>query len=185
MEIYLVRHTNVNVERGICYGNSNVDVALTFEDDCAKVLAKLPGILGRVVSSPLKRCALLASRISSRYSTDDRLKELNFGDWEMKWWNEIDEAQLNPWMNDFVNISCPNGESYMDMFLRCSAFFGELVKQEQGSVAIVAHGGFIRTLLCHVLSIPLEKSFSVKIDYGSVSKISIDKEKTVVEFINL
>jgi alpha-ribazole phosphatase len=32
--------------------------------------------------------------------TDERLLEYNFGDWEMKRWGDIDEVELDPWMQD-------------------------------------------------------------------------------------
>ena len=37
-----------------------------------------------IFSSSLKRCKKLASQLSKDFIIDSRLKELNFGDWEMK-----------------------------------------------------------------------------------------------------
>ena len=42
MEIYLIRHTSVSVEAGICYGQSDVPVAESFAAEAAQVRAKLP-----------------------------------------------------------------------------------------------------------------------------------------------
>ena len=35
MKIYLIRHTQPDVEKGICYGSSDLDVAATFEAEAA------------------------------------------------------------------------------------------------------------------------------------------------------
>jgi len=33
MEIYLIRHTTPDVAKGICYGQTDLDVANTFEEE--------------------------------------------------------------------------------------------------------------------------------------------------------
>ena len=53
----------------------------------------------------------------------DRLMEMNFGDWEMKNWNDIPPEQLNPWMEDFVNIRASNGESFIDYMNESKPFY--------------------------------------------------------------
>ena len=42
--------------------------------------------------------------------------EMNFGDWEMKNWDDIPLEELNPWMQDFVNVRVSNGESFTDLY---------------------------------------------------------------------
>ena len=41
MKIYLVRHTRVDMPAGICYGNSDVALAETFEEEARKVREQL------------------------------------------------------------------------------------------------------------------------------------------------
>ena len=43
MDIYLIRHTRVATAAGICYGRSDVPVAVTYAEDEAAVRAKLAG----------------------------------------------------------------------------------------------------------------------------------------------
>ena len=92
-------------------------------------------------------------------------------------------------MNDFVNFRCPNGESYLDLYKRATDFFEELVKKNYKNVGIITHGGFIRSILSYILEIPLKKSFSIQIYYGSVSKIVLSQDNNsnsyiTVEYIN-
>ncbi|MEM7799909.1 MAG: histidine phosphatase family protein, partial [Chloroflexota bacterium] len=58
MKLIIVRHTEVGVEPGICYGCSDVPLADTFEEEAATVLAKLERYSRswtKIYSSPLTR----------------------------------------------------------------------------------------------------------------------------------
>ena len=57
MEVILVRHTKVNVVPGMCYGNTDVDVASSFEEEAERVRqALLKHEFDAIYSSPLQRC---------------------------------------------------------------------------------------------------------------------------------
>ncbi|MRX67707.1 alpha-ribazole phosphatase [Flavobacterium resistens] len=178
MEIYLVRHTETVCEKGICYGQSDVDIAIPFDIIFNEIVSQLPSEV-IIYSSPLKRCVTLAKHIQNNiktisYQEDDRLKEMNFGDWELKNWNEIPPEQLNPWMEDFVNIKVSNGESFVELHNRVGDFLlNEISKNIKHPIIIVAHAGIIRSILCHQTSLPLKKAFQNKVDFGQVIKIEL------------
>lgn len=52
------------------------------------------------------------------------------------------------------------------------------------SVAIVAHGGVNRVILCHLLGIPLENIFRIEQDYAAVNIIEFWDKYPVVKLIN-
>ena len=57
MEIYLVRHTSVNVPAGYAYGQTDVPLHPTFEKEAEAVKKTLSGhTFDKVWSSPLTRC---------------------------------------------------------------------------------------------------------------------------------
>ncbi|MDR7211386.1 alpha-ribazole phosphatase [Flavobacterium piscis] len=177
MEIYLVRHTKTICEKGICYGQSDVDLAEPFEITFEAIISQLP-TEAIIFSSPLKRCVTLAQYIQTHiktisYQEDRRLMEMNFGDWEMKAWDDISPEQLNPWMEDFVNTRVSNGESFVDLHKRVAEFLSEQ-KSKQTSIPliIVAHAGIIRSFLCHHSSLPLKDAFQNKVGFGQVLKIN-------------
>jgi len=176
MEIYLVRHTETICEKGICYGQSDVGLAAPFESVFEHILSQLPQS-ALLFSSPLKRCVILADYIQNNKSTisfekDDRLMEMNFGYWELKNWNEIPPEELNPWMEDFVNIGVSNGESFVELHKRVGQFLSEIMLQKiESPIIIVTHGGVIRSFLCHQSSLPLKDAFTNKVDFGQVIKI--------------
>ncbi|MBB6463717.1 alpha-ribazole phosphatase [Flammeovirga kamogawensis] len=171
MEIYIVRHTQVAVEKGICYGQSDVALAHTFEDDITQVITKLPTDVDIIFSSPLSRCMLLAEKLSTQYSTDNRLLECNFGDWELIAWNDIPRNQLDKWGNDFVNQKPPNGEALKDIHKRVINFIEDLIKHDVDKVIIITHATVLRIFHQHFNKYPLEKIFNLKVDYGEVVKV--------------
>ena len=169
MEIYLIRHTTPDIEKSVCYGQSDISIASTFEYEASIVQEKLKNISFDVVySSPLSRCIELAKMITSNFYTDNRLKELNFGDWELKSWCDIPLTESQYWMDDFVNASTPNGESYLELQERVIDFYKELIIKPYQTVIIVSHAGVIRALLSFLRGIDLKDSFEIRVDYGEI-----------------
>ena len=61
MNIYLIRHTSVDVPKGLCYGLSDVPLRPTFEIGAAVTKAKIESIhFDMAYTSPLSRCTRLA-----------------------------------------------------------------------------------------------------------------------------
>ena len=173
MEVYLVRHTETVCEKGICYGQSDVHILEPYLELFESIKNQIPA--GAVVySSPLFRCTELAKYLSNVIITDDRLMEMNFGDWEMKNWDAISPDDFAPWMNDFVNVAVPNGESFVDLYNRVNDFLeNELQRKYNVPVVIVAHAGVIRSILCKIVSLPLKEAFNNKVGFGDVIKIEL------------
>ncbi len=181
-DIYLIRHTTPAVARGICYGQTDLDLTETFQQEADVIRGHLPSGFSRVYSSPLQRCARLAQELFPGHSLllRDSLMEVNCGDWEMKAWDDLPKDEVNPWMEDFVNIRTPGGESYLDLHSRVSSCWQEVVDTaatSDGPVAVVAHGGVIRSLLSGVTNTPLIDSFKAfSLYYGCVIRITKGQE---------
>ncbi|RBL93829.1 alpha-ribazole phosphatase [Chitinophaga flava] len=184
MEIYLIRHTTPAIESGICYGFSDIDVADTFETEVAAVKAKLPTGDFDVYTSPLQRCSKLASALFNQEITaDDRLKEMNFGAWEMLAWDAIGREELQTWADDFVQARVPQGESYEELYSRSMELIHELVEKDRNAV-IFTHGGVIRSILAHATNTPLVDSFDLKVQYGRISQLKVEDGDIKVVFYN-
>ncbi len=79
------------------------------------------------------------------YRTDDRLKEVSYGDWEGFTFEELSETEADRVAErkaDKFNFKAPRGESYRMLLARVESF---LPYVENDSV-IVCHGGIIRVL---------------------------------------
>ncbi|HLT64903.1 MAG TPA: histidine phosphatase family protein, partial [Flavobacterium sp.] len=136
---------------------------------------QLPNDFDQVFSSPLLRCKTLAETFSSTILFDDRLKEMNFGDWELKAWNDIPTEEIQPWYNDFVTTKAPNGDSFESLYLRCAHFFDELRTKNYKKVLIITHGGFIRSTWSYLLEIPLKNTFKISLDFGEILHFNLAK----------
>jgi alpha-ribazole phosphatase len=172
--IYLIRHTTPDINTGVCYGQSDLDITSSFQDEAIIIRHHLPPDIEQVYSSPLQRCRKLASWLYPDHDLllDNDLKELHCGDWELKNWNDIAKEELDPWMKDFVNYCVPGGESYTQLYERTVNCFANIIKQKK-STAVFTHGGVIRSILSLLAQTPLIDSFSVfKLHYGCVIKIA-------------
>lgn len=176
MELILVRHTKVEVSAGICYGKTDVDVSDSFDLEVGTIKKQLEGIVfNAIYSSPLKRCSLLADALFQRHTVryDNRLKELDFGDWEGQLWRDIEKSEeAQPWFKDYIVQRCPNGESYQDVLNRVNQFLMELKnKHSNETILIVAHGGTIRAFLALLEKVEPLKTFEIKVGYGQIFKV--------------
>ena len=177
MKLLLIRHTTVDVPKGMIYGQLDVPLASSFDEEAKKINAQIDTDFDMVYSSPLTRCAQLAQKISSIVSIDKRLMELDFGDWEGKYWNDIDQnAEAQKWFADFVNTSTPKGESYIDLMDRCRLFLNEITSEGHKKVCIVSHGGTIRAFLSLIEGITPDKAFDRKVEYGEVIQITLSQQ---------
>jgi alpha-ribazole phosphatase len=181
MEIFLIRHTTPAVAKGVCYGQTDLDVTDSFHEEAIVIGKHLPDSIVQVYSSPLQRCKKLAEHLFSPTLVvlQKDLMELNCGKWEMQKWDDIPRHEIDPWMNDFVTVRTPEGESYIDLHTRVVAQFEKIMEQQQPA-AIVAHGGVIRSILSHITDTALGDSFNLfKLHYGCVVKISFQNSGVV------
>ena len=176
MEVILIRHTQVAVEKGTCYGWSDVPVAETFETEALVTKHKLEtfGTFDAVFSSPLSRARKLAEFCGYGDAViDDRLKEMNMGDWEMRKYDDIADPYIQTWYKDYLNLPTPNGESFPIMYQRVSHFLDELKPQPFKRVAIFAHGGVLICAGIYGKLFSKEDAFNHLTNYGGIERIEI------------
>jgi len=174
MEVYLIRHTTPIFEPGLIYGRKELSLHPDFPTELKAVQTQLDGDFDMLYSSPALRCTELARALSPTFSTDFRLQELDFGAWEGKTWDTVDQQALQAWMDDYVNVCTPGGESMMQMYARVQDFWTELGKSGYRKVGIVTHAGVIRLIRSMVDQIPLNRVFDIKIAYGEVVRVRIN-----------
>lgn len=188
MDVYLIRHTSIKIEPGICYGQSDIDVSDSFPEDAELVRSKLDQWTdGEAVfySSPLKRCRKLAEALISpdKINFDPRLQELNFGDWELKRWEEIPDRLLKKWSSD-MRVPCPGGESHLELVRRVIEWWQELKESAPPIAVVITHAGVIQSIMSHVLETSFANSTRLAIDWGHMSAITVDHDSYLVRFVN-
>lgn len=181
--IYLVRHGETEWNKiGKYQGYTDVPlnhIGLAQADRCAEALKDVP--FERIITSDLSRAKVTAEKIAryhknATFTVDERLREINFGDWESltydqitgKWPGIIEEMYTTP---ETVTIS--NGESFHDVQNRAwPAVYDEIEAASEGSrILVVCHGGTNRTLICKMLELSLHYSWNFRQGNTSISCI--------------
>jgi alpha-ribazole phosphatase len=147
-----VRHPAAVVAPGVCYGRLDVPVT----DEAAVALAgRLAGYGGTIWTSPAQRCRVVAEALrrmqcalhcttrSTGPVVDDRLQELDFGDWEGLAWDDVPRAALDAWAADLTGFAPPGGETGAALVARVTAFAAAL---PPGDHIVMTHGGPLRIL---------------------------------------
>lgn len=175
MRLILVRHPQPLVAPGMCYGRTDLAVAPEqLEQTLAALRISLPPGLP-LYSSPLRRCAELAARLSPAPIYDERLVEMDFGAWEMRPWDAIPRDGIDAWAADVVHYRPGGGESVLRMAERIAAFHADLQRQpsaDDGAI-VICHAGAMRLLsACHGGLAPAEMALQAaraahNIPYGS------------------
>lgn len=171
MIISLIRHTSVLLDGSTtCYGQTDVDVSSNFFVE-AETLKKSISHLNpeAVFSSPLKRARKLADYIGfSPIIEDDRLKEFNFGQLELREWSEIlHEVDVEKFFEHHIEHPFPNGESLLQQQTRVKEFFDEKKNLGLKHIMVFCHGGVINCVRSLVNQQPLREIFTAMAPFAT------------------
>mgnify|MGYP001945506839 CR=1 FL=1 len=145
MKLYFIRHTSVDVPEGVIYGQTDVPLRASFEQEAEIVSSKIQDLdFGAVFVSPLTRCVRLADYCGYKEAIrDERIKEIHMGDWEMKSVGKPTSFREVHKEYNLLTTQPPNGESFSMLYNRVSEFINEIKQLNHEVVAIFAHGGVL------------------------------------------
>ncbi len=116
------------------------------------------------------------------------LREMSFGIWEGMTFSEIKETypvEFDAWAGNPFKYSPMGGETTAEVELRVTHATETIVERHPGeNIAIVAHGGVNRIILCNILGSPLENIFRIEQDYAAVNIIEFWDKHPVVKLLN-
>jgi broad specificity phosphatase PhoE len=179
--VILVRHgqTDENVS-GRISGQGPVPLNARGQEQArlaAEVLAPL-GIT-HIFSSPLVRARqtaeFLAERLQKSIEEIPDLREVGYGDWEGKTFNDMRTHPVaHQVFHDPINATFPNGESLLEVQQRGIQVI-EWVRNTypQGIVTVVSHGDVIRTALAHYLGMSFNEYRRLDLDNGAISVLEL------------
>ncbi len=181
MKLLLIRHTSVDVPKGVCYGQTDVPLADSFEYEALNVKEKLSKYdIDVAYTSPLTRCRKLADSCGWKNAiVDERLMEMNFGEWEMKRYDEISDPRLQYWYEDFMNVAATGGESSMMQRDRFLDFLKSLDPGDNKTVAVFTHGGILIHSLVLLKGMSYQEAYSVNLPYGAVLELEFTPGKPI------
>jgi len=191
--IYLVRHGAAEGAGGIVVGQVDLPLSDAGAESVRELAATWCGDPpDRLLASDLARATGTAEILGERWGlgvkTDPRLREMAFGDWDGQRWSDVRDNHgpiLEEWMGAWWHRRVPGGEGLHDVADRARKWLDDVLAENAGgTVVAVAHGGSIRTLLCHVLELPLERAFHLRLDHGLVSGLATSFRGLEVWFTN-
>jgi broad specificity phosphatase PhoE len=182
VRLLLARHGQTEWHRDNRYV-SRTDIGLTDTGrEQARYLARRVEQEGveLVLCSPLTRALETAkpaaAALGLELETDERLRELDFGEWEGKTLPELREEDPDA-VHLFVENAehgFPGGEPLSGGAERVLAVFADLGRSHAGrTVLVVAHNTLLRLALCRILGIPLGRYRRVmpRLVNGAVSEV--------------
>lgn len=197
MYIYLIRHgqTEANLNK-IYQGNADVPLNETGRDQAKVVAWRLKEYpLEALYSSHLER-ALDTARAIGEYhdftlNIRQDLQEISLGEWQGKSREEVkreypDFIRARKEKNDFYTTAVPGGESYEDLEKRAMGALNSIVKDsEHDQVALITHGGVIKSIIGHILGIPHDKRRLVDVYNTSITLLRYSPEKDRYKIVSM
>ena len=183
MKLFFLRHTSLDVDADTFYGQTDLDVSTSFDKEVNKIINKLIDFnvdttCIKTFTSPLIRCLKLTKEIKKDYVIDERIKEMNLGDWEMKKMSSIPIEKKLEWENNLLTFKIPNGESNEEFLDRLRNFLNDIIKHDE-DILIVCHAGSINGMISILTNEPFDKmvkNYWEKIKHGSLSMIEVQNE---------
>lgn len=182
--LILIRHGEPLDHAGRCVGHHDTELAPAAHEPLRRLATSSVSAPSIVVASDLQRAAnsaaILARAWKAELRFDPRLRELSFGAWEGRPWEEIsrdDPSTMNAWGNDWTMVSPPGGESGTALAARVGSALNDLIalaRDLSSDVAVVSHAGWMRVAATLLLREPLRSAFDRKIDYACVAIFEVD-----------
>jgi broad specificity phosphatase PhoE len=177
--IYLLRHGEIaDAEPRRFVGHLDVPLSPRGEAQCARQALRLRDVaLAAVVSSDLARAVRSAEIIGASHGLVPKrlpaLREMDMGRWEGLTAADLEArepAAFRDWMGRVGDYPFPDGEDVGRLVARAWPAFEAVTAEYAGhAVAVVAHAGPNRAILCRALGLPLTRLVALGQDYASLT----------------
>jgi len=157
----------------------------TRQAKAAAVRLATGGGIDAVVSSPLQRAAATAEIAAAELglsvtTTDDDLRETDFGEWEGLTLAEVQESwpsAAESWQHD-PEQAPPGGESFAATAHRVDQARDRLLRDHPGqTVLVVSHITPIKILLCRALDVPLSALYRMYLGSACLNEVQWHGDK--------
>jgi alpha-ribazole phosphatase len=184
--IYLLRHGAVDLggtRRFI--GHLDLPLSPVGERQSAAQASRLRDArFAAVFASDLSRARRTAEIIATPHELQPTLlpalREMDMGRWDGLSSAEIEDREpvaFAEWMAHIGRFPFPGGESVGDLLDRAWPAFETIAERYRGgAVAVVAHGGTNRALLCRALGLPADRLLTFGQDYGALTVLERVRE---------
>jgi broad specificity phosphatase PhoE len=174
-------------------GHLDVPLSPLGEAQVAALAARLRAVvLDAIYCSDLRRTRQSAEILAAPHHltpiSDPALREFAMGRWDGLTAEEIralDASAFDAWTGDVGRFQFPGGESLPDLEARAwPAFEAIVTRHAGGTVAIVAHGGSNRMILCRALGLGPERLLALGQDYAALSVLERTGSRWTLRVLN-
>ena len=172
MRLILVRHPKPLCEPGLCYGRLDLECEA---DALQRAALRLSGLADgcRIVSSPARRARDLAVLLGGpEAAIEERLAELDFGQWEGRLWRDLERDAVDAWAEALPDAAPPGGETLRAMAGRCASWLASLGR-DGPPVLAVTHAGPIRVIRALLAGQPLLAYFKTAVPFAEPLAIDL------------
>jgi broad specificity phosphatase PhoE len=190
--LYLLRH-GATARTGYCNGHLDVDLTPAGVVEMQQIANRLCDAgIAALYASDLKRAAQSAEIIGQAVHLKPvivpALREKCFGMWEGLTEAELQRRFPREWKEWLENpgVAKPSGgESCQEMAQRVLPEVRAIIKRHEGErIAIVAHGGVNRVILCHALNLDLRHMEHLAQRHGALNIIDFAEDRAVLQLMN-
>lgn len=199
-QITLIRHAVIGTQwNGRYIGRRDVPLSAVGVEQAQQLAQRLvtPGTppIQRLWCSPAQRarqtaqplCHHLAQHPAIHASIpvtfDVRLHEIDFGQWEGLTFAQIahkDPHRVAQWAACAATFCFPNGEALSQFYQRVNGIATAIHAETCAHLAIVSHGGVLRTLICALLCWPLEDHLKFNLERGGYATLQLEDNHAVL-----
>lgn len=185
--IVFVRHGETVPNRaGLLLGRSDPVLTERGREQSAALAATIARLRpGSVVSSPLGRtyetASIIAAECGLDVEIDQRLIEIDYGDWEGKPLTELAVDAATRWRAD-ADFAPPGGESLHAVGRRVRSFCEE--RLDEHTVVAVSHVSPIKAAVCWTFDVGDEVAWRMRLDVASMTRIGVTPAGPVLLGLN-
>jgi len=194
IRLILIRHgqTTWSVEQRY-QGKTDIPLDETGQRQAEALAQRFAGQrVDAIYSSDLQRAHQTAAAIAQATGVpvipDQRLRETSFGLWEGLTYPEIQERwpqELAAWQDNPLVSLPPQGENLTQLTQRVAGAVRDVEqKHSRQVVVIVSHGGVVRAIICHALSLPSQVFWRIEVGAASVSELHFYGDTTTIALLN-
>lgn len=185
-EIIIIRHGETEWNKtGRFQGHSDVPLSAEGRAQAAALgrnlaLDHVDAIYASDLTRAMETAAPLAKRFGLEVISDPLLRELNFGAWEGRHFDDVNAENPNAMKNFYTDpeqADIPESEPFPEFQRRVAGRVREIVAQERGKrIVIVSHGASIRILLADILAMPIRSIWHISQLNTAVNKIRFEDD---------
>ncbi|MGI9614046.1 MAG: histidine phosphatase family protein [Acidimicrobiales bacterium] len=177
MTLFVVRHGRTEANAGgLLLGRADPELDEIGRRQADEIATALPSG-AQIVSSPLHRCRetalAIAESSATRVVTDDRLLELDYGEFDLRPLAEIPAETWAQWRAD-PDFRPPGGETLRELAERVGGALDDLSSAATaGDVVVVTHVSPIKAALAWALGVGVGVSWRSFVAQASITRIAV------------